>query len=86
MTQPPGFENPTHPNHIFLLKKAIYGVKQAPRAWYNELKAHILSVGFFKFEFNSSLFIMKNSFGFNVYLLVHVDDIIVTGNNNKVVQ
>lgn len=30
--QPPGFEDKEHPKHVFILKKALYGVKQAPRA------------------------------------------------------
>jgi len=32
--QPPGFENNEFPNHIFKLDKALYDLKQAPRAWY----------------------------------------------------
>jgi hypothetical protein len=36
--QPPGFENPKFPNHIYKLDKAIYGLKQAPCAWYEHLK------------------------------------------------
>ena len=85
MTQPPGFENSSYPSHFCQLKKAIYGLKQAPRAWYNELKAHLLSMGFFTSESDNSLFIMKDSV-ISVYILVYVDDIIVTGNNNTVVQ
>jgi len=32
--QPPGFVDPTHPDYVFKLEKALYGMKQAPRAWY----------------------------------------------------
>jgi hypothetical protein len=32
--QPPGFEDPQFPNHVYKLHKALYGIKQAPRAWY----------------------------------------------------
>src|SRR5207237_10421145 len=36
--QPPGFEDPEHPNHVYRLFKALYGHKQAPRAWYERLR------------------------------------------------
>ena len=36
--QPPGFEDPKHPNYVFKLHKALYGLKQAPRAWYECLR------------------------------------------------
>ena len=36
--QPPGFENPKFPNRVFKLQKAFYGLKLAPRAWYDRLK------------------------------------------------
>ena len=36
--QPPGFENPKFPNRVYKLQKALFGLKQAPRAWYDRLK------------------------------------------------
>ena len=38
VAQPPGFEDPKHPDKVFRLNKALYGLKQAPRAWYDTLK------------------------------------------------
>jgi hypothetical protein len=32
--QPPGFEDDRYPDHVFKLSKALFGLKQAPRAWY----------------------------------------------------
>ncbi|KAF3683237.1 hypothetical protein FXO37_01979 [Capsicum annuum] len=46
MSQPPGFVNEKFPNHICRLHKAIYGLNQGPRAWYDELKAYLVSLGF----------------------------------------
>jgi len=40
--QPPGFENNELPNHVFKLDKALYGSKQAPRAWYERLSNFLL--------------------------------------------
>ena len=85
MHQRPGFEHLNLPTHICKLKKAIYGIKQAPRAWYNELKNYLVSMGFYKSQSNTSLFIMHN-FGFTVYVLIYVDDIIITRCHNNVVK
>jgi len=43
MCQPPGFEDQKYPNHVFKLKKALYGLKEAPRQWYERLNNFILS-------------------------------------------
>lgn len=85
MAQPPGFISKDHPHHICKLKKAIYGLKQAPRAWYNELRTYLLCLGFANSVADASLFIF-NSQGTKFFLLVYVDDIIVTGNNQGILQ
>jgi hypothetical protein len=43
--QPPGFEDPKRPNHVYKLHKALYGLKQGPRAWYECLKDFLLKKG-----------------------------------------
>lgn len=40
--QPPRFESGTFPPHVFKLKKALYGLQQAPRSWYEHLSSFLL--------------------------------------------
>ncbi|GJT59102.1 putative ribonuclease H-like domain-containing protein [Tanacetum coccineum] len=44
--QPPGFEDPDHPDKVYKVVKALYGLHQAPRAWYDTLATYLLSNGF----------------------------------------
>ncbi|KAK0579819.1 hypothetical protein LWI29_031937 [Acer saccharum] len=85
MVQPPGFKDPALPLHVCHLKKAIYDLKQAPRAWYNELRQFLLHNGFVNSHSDTSLFIF-NANGCVIFLLVYVDDIIVTGNDGALID
>jgi hypothetical protein len=85
MLQPPGFVDSSKPQHVCKLHKAIYGLKQAPRAWYSELKTYLLQLGFVNTISDSSIFVMRKS-EYIIYLLVYVDDIIVTGSNSDVLE
>jgi len=78
MVQPPGFTNPNYPQHVCKLHKALYGLKQSPRAWFSRLSEKLIQLGFIGSKVDSSLFIhQKNSV--TMYLLIYVDDIIITG-------
>ena len=44
--QPKGFQDPHFLNHVLRLKKALDGLKQAPRAWYDRLTTYLLDHGF----------------------------------------
>lgn len=84
MAQPPDFIDKDRPTHVCHLRKAIYGLKQAPRAWYMELKQHLLNIGFVNSLADASLFIYCRGTTI-LYLLVYVDDIIVTGSDSSAV-
>ncbi|CAN1339491.1 Retrovirus-related Pol polyprotein from transposon RE1, partial [Linum perenne] len=80
MSQPPGFVNPVYPNHVCLSKKSLYGLKQAPRAWFACLRDAMYGFGFTGSKTDHSLF-YYNTDGNTIFVLVYVDDIIVTGSN-----
>lgn len=80
MRQPEGFEDKTKPLHVCKLVKALYGLKQAPRAWFDRLRNTLLAWGFQSSKCDVSLFFLKTS-TLTVFVLVYVDDILVTGND-----
>uniref|UniRef100_A0A2N9J917 Reverse transcriptase Ty1/copia-type domain-containing protein n=1 Tax=Fagus sylvatica TaxID=28930 RepID=A0A2N9J917_FAGSY len=80
MVQPPGFVNSASPHHVCKLHKSLYGLKQAPRAWFERFTSHLLTIGFTASTADPSLFVFRNGSTF-LYLLLYVDDIILTGND-----
>ncbi|PKU68003.1 Retrovirus-related Pol polyprotein from transposon TNT 1-94 [Dendrobium catenatum] len=80
MSQPPGFQDSTHPTHICKLKKALYGLKQSPRVWYATLSNHLIDYGFKISASDPSLFTYKSG-SIRLYMLIYVDDILLTGNS-----
>nr|GEV00723.1 copia protein [Tanacetum cinerariifolium] len=77
MHQPMGFRDSSYPNHVCLLKKLLYGLKQASRAWYQRFAEFVSTIGFVDIKCDYSLFIYRR--GRDVaYLLLYVDDIILT--------
>jgi Reverse transcriptase (RNA-dependent DNA polymerase)/gag-polypeptide of LTR copia-type/GAG-pre-integrase domain len=85
MEQPPGFPHPQYPSHVCKLKKALYGLKQAPRAWFSKLKNFLLSQGFCSSKADTSLFMKINSTSVT-YIMVYVDDILLTGSCASIIQ
>jgi hypothetical protein len=75
VSQPPGFEDPKFPQKVYKLDKALYGLHQAPRAWYETLSQFLLSHNFRRGTIDKTLFIKK--VGLDILLVqIYVDDII----------
>ncbi|GKD78834.1 retrovirus-related pol polyprotein from transposon TNT 1-94, partial [Tanacetum coccineum] len=60
VNQPDEFVDPHYPNKVYRLKKALFGLKQASRSWYDELSNFLVSKGFSKGSIDPTLFITKN--------------------------
>ncbi|GKE84132.1 putative ribonuclease H-like domain-containing protein, partial [Tanacetum coccineum] len=59
VNQPPGFVDPEFPNRVYKVEKALYGLHQAPRAWYETLSTYLLENGFRRGTIDKTLFIKK---------------------------
>jgi hypothetical protein len=81
--QPQGFEVEDRKTHVCRLKKALYGLKQALRAWYGRIDNFLMSLGFTKNKVDSNLYfkVMNDEL---VILLLYVDDLFLTGEENLI--
>jgi hypothetical protein len=78
--QPPGSEDYKKSNHVYKLKKTLYGLKQTPRAWYERLRDFLLPKGFIMGKVDTTLFTKK--IGKDLFVLqIYVDDIIFGSTN-----
>nr|GEY71088.1 hypothetical protein [Tanacetum cinerariifolium] len=78
--QPPGFEDPDHPDKVYKVVKALYGLHQAPRAWYETLATYLLENSFQRGTIDQTLFIKKQK-GDILLVQIYVDDIIFGATN-----
>nr|GEX00171.1 retrovirus-related Pol polyprotein from transposon TNT 1-94 [Tanacetum cinerariifolium] len=75
VSQPESLEDPDHPTHVYRLKKALYGLKWAPRVWYDTLSKFLMTTKFFKGAVDPTLFTRKKSKHI-LLVQIYVDDII----------
>ncbi|GKA28439.1 putative ribonuclease H-like domain-containing protein [Tanacetum coccineum] len=73
--QPPGFVDPEFPKKVYKVEKTLYGLHQAPRAWYETLSTYLLDNGFHRGQIDKTFFI-KRLKGDILLVQVYVDDII----------
>ncbi|GJZ27853.1 putative ribonuclease H-like domain-containing protein [Tanacetum coccineum] len=75
VSQPPGFVDPDHPKKVYKVVKALYGLHQAPRAWYATLSTFLEKHGYRRGTIDKTLFIKKDKKDI-MLVQVYVDDII----------
>ena len=81
MQLPPGFSQPPGFSHkVCRLRRALYGLKKVPRAWFAKFSSTISQYGFSASSCDSALFFRRSDHGITL-LLLYVDDMIITGDD-----
>ena len=83
--QPPGFVVKGSSDKVLKLKKALYGLRQAPRAWNAKLDSELLRLGFVKNPLEHAVYRRSNQDGF-LLVGVYVDDLIITGSSKASIE
>jgi hypothetical protein len=82
--QPTGFEILKYPNRVYKLSKVMYGLKQASRAWYANLKT-LLEQGYVMRSIDKTIFTLNHNTNF-LLVQIYVDDIIFDGSSYSLVS
>ena len=83
--QPEGFTFHGSNSHACQLKKALYGLKQALRAWYSKIDSYLQRLGITKSDVDSNLY-FKVVGNIPLILVLYVDDLFLTGDENQIAQ
>nr|GEX03362.1 copia protein [Tanacetum cinerariifolium] len=85
VSQPPSFMDPEFPDRVYEVEKALYGLHQAPKAWYETLSTYSLDNGFRKRTIDKTLFIKKIKYDI-LLVQVYVDGIIFGSTNRSLIK
>ncbi|RDX69842.1 Copia protein, partial [Mucuna pruriens] len=82
MEQPLGFVAQGESDLVCKFRRSLYGLKQSPRAWFRKFSQVVQNFGTTRSEPDHSVFYCHSSFGKCVYLILYVNDIVITGNDD----
>jgi hypothetical protein len=81
--KPKGFETFDRASHVCRLKRALYGQKQSPHAWYTWIHSYFTGLGFTKSEADANLYQIVVE-GKILIIVLYVDDLILTGDEQLI--
>ncbi|BFG20722.1 hypothetical protein CerSpe_069960 [Prunus speciosa] len=82
MEPPPGTSMALGPNTVCKLRKSLYGLKQSPRAWFGKFTDSMKRFGYTQSHSDHTLFLKRRGDKLTA-LIIYVDDMVVTGNDNE---
>ena len=85
MEQPPGFVTQEESGLVCKVRRSLYGLKQSPRAWFSRFSSVVQEFGIIRSTTEHSVFCHHTSTGQCIYLIIYVDEIVITGSVTRMV-
>ena len=86
MEVPEGYESQFESDQVGLLNKSLYGLKQSPRKWNQKFDSFMIEIGFVRSNRDSCVYTKSLDDGSMIYLLIYVDDMLVSAKDMKVIS
>lgn len=86
MGQPLGFIVPGNSKLVCRLRHSLYGLKQSPHAWFGRFSSALIHFGMTRCEENHSVFFLHSSIGQCIFLVIYIDDIVITVDDTEAFQ
>ena len=86
MEQPPGLATQGESGLVCKLRRSLYGLKQSPQTWFSRFSSMVQEFGMIRSVADHSIFYHHSSAGKCIYLIVYVDDIVITGSDQDGIQ
>nr|CAN63843.1 hypothetical protein VITISV_036670 [Vitis vinifera] len=83
MEQPPSFVAQGESGLVCKLRHSLYGLKQSSQAWFGRFSSVVQEFGMLQSKADHSVFYHHNFSSQCIYLVVYVDDIVITGNDQE---
>lgn len=83
MQQPEGFVVEGKEDHVCLLKKSLYGLKQSPRQWYKKFNSFMIAQGFYRSKYDVCVYFKIDAKEIIIFLLLYVDDMLIAARNKS---
>ena len=75
----------SHPDYVCTLRKSLYGLKHAPRAWHVKIAEYLVTIGFHMANADCSFHVHRSEIGIMV-ISICVDDVIIVGDSDVEVK
>lgn len=85
VSQPEGFVKKGKEHLVYRLIKALYGLRQGPRAWYAKLNKCLEELGFGRCPYDHAVYTKKID-GETLIIAVYVDDLLITGTSKAAIS
>lgn len=84
--EPQGYVQKNQEHKVYKLQRALYMLKQAPRAWFSRIEAYFVKEGFTRIRSEHTMFIKMTPDGSCLFVNIYVDDLLYTGNNEQILE